>query len=58
MGEKMSRQHWEKIDAMLGQPRPDGPPPSVEERRAGFAALMSRMIVPPVTSFLAEHVDA
>ena len=54
----MSRQQRQKIDAMLRQPRPEGPPPSVEELRAGFAALMSRMIVPPVTSFLAEHVDA
>jgi epsilon-lactone hydrolase len=43
----MSRQQREKIDAMLRQPRPEGPPPSVEELRAGFAALMSTMIVPP-----------
>jgi hypothetical protein len=34
MGEKMSRQQREKIDAMLRQPRPEGPPPSVEELRA------------------------
>ena len=32
---------------MLRQPRPEGLPPSVEELRAGFAALMSTMIVPP-----------
>ena len=43
----MSRQQRQKIDAMLRQPRPEGPPPSVEELRAGFAALMSTMIVPP-----------
>ena len=30
----MSRQQREKIDAMLRQPRPGGPPPSVEELRA------------------------
>jgi hypothetical protein len=47
MGEKMSRQQREKIDAMLRQLRREGPPPSVEELRAGFAALMSTMIVPP-----------
>jgi epsilon-lactone hydrolase len=42
----MSRQQREKIDAMLRRPRPEGPPPSVEELRAGFAALMSAMVVP------------
>jgi hypothetical protein len=34
MGEKMSRQQREKIGAMLRRPRPEGPPPSVEELRA------------------------
>ncbi|MGH3070068.1 MAG: alpha/beta hydrolase [Streptosporangiaceae bacterium] len=43
----MSRQQREKIDAMFRQPRPQGPPPSVGQLRAGFAALMSAMIVPP-----------
>jgi acetyl esterase/lipase len=47
MGEKMSRQQRDKIDAMLRQLRREGPPPSVEELRAGFAALMSTMVVPP-----------
>lgn len=42
----MSRQQREKIDAMFRRPRPAGPPPSVAQLRAGFAALMSTMIVP------------
>ncbi|WP_405059963.1 alpha/beta hydrolase [Kribbella sp. NBC_01505] len=42
----MSKQQREKIDAFLRQPRPDGPPPSVEALRSGFATLMSQMIVP------------
>jgi len=42
----MSRQQREKVDAILRRPRPEGPPPSVEALRAGFAALMSTMIVP------------
>jgi len=46
MGEKMSRQQREKIDAKLRQLRREGPPPSVEELRAGFAAMMSTTIVP------------
>jgi acetyl esterase/lipase len=42
----MSREQRAKIDAMLRrQPRPEGQP-SVEQRRAGFAAMMSEMIVP------------
>lgn len=47
MGEMMSRQQREKIDAMLRQFRHEGPPPSVEELRAGFTAMMSTMVVPP-----------
>lgn len=42
----MSRQQRQKIDAMLRQHRREGPPPSVEQLRAGFATLMSTMIVP------------
>jgi len=42
----MSRQQREKIDATLRQLRPEGPPPSVAQLRAGFAALMSTMVVP------------
>lgn len=42
----MSKQQREKIDALLRRPRPTGPPPSVEALRAGFATLMSQMIVP------------
>ncbi|ONI90336.1 alpha/beta hydrolase [Actinosynnema sp. ALI-1.44] len=42
----MSKEQRAKVDAMLRQPRPQGPR-SVEELRAGFAALMSQMIVPP-----------
>ncbi|WAL68558.1 alpha/beta hydrolase [Amycolatopsis cynarae] len=41
----MSREQRAKIDAMLRQPRPEGPR-SVEEIRAGFRALMAGMIVP------------
>jgi acetyl esterase/lipase len=42
----MSRQQREKVDALLRHPRAEGPPPSVEALRAGFATLMSTMIVP------------
>ena len=42
----MSRQQREKIGARLRQLGPGEPPPSVQELRAGFAALMSTMIVP------------
>ncbi|MEC3976862.1 alpha/beta hydrolase [Amycolatopsis sp. H20-H5] len=42
----MSKQQREKIDAIFRQPRPEGPPSSVEALRAGFATLMSTMIVP------------
>jgi acetyl esterase/lipase len=41
----MSRRQREKIDAMLRGPGP-AEPPSVEEIRAGFRALMATMIVP------------
>ncbi|NSC19785.1 alpha/beta hydrolase [Streptomyces albus subsp. chlorinus] len=41
----MSKEQRARIDAMMRQPRPEGPR-SVEELRAGFAALMARMIVP------------
>ncbi|MET7680453.1 alpha/beta hydrolase [Streptomyces sp. NPDC005423] len=41
----MSREQRAQIDAMLRQPRPETPG-SVEEIRAGFRALMARMIVP------------
>ncbi|MFD2416626.1 alpha/beta hydrolase [Amycolatopsis pigmentata] len=41
----MSREQRAKIDAMLRQPRPEGPR-SVEEIRAGFEAMMATMIVP------------
>ncbi|MFE0026613.1 alpha/beta hydrolase [Amycolatopsis sp. NPDC059021] len=41
----MSREQRAKIDAMLRQPRPEGPR-SVEEIRAGFRALMAGMAVP------------
>ncbi|MGP2439612.1 alpha/beta hydrolase [Streptomyces sp. JW3] len=41
----MSRQQRAEIDAMIRQPRPDGPR-SVEELRAGFRAMMEAMIVP------------
>jgi monoterpene epsilon-lactone hydrolase len=41
----MSKEQRAKIDAMLRQPRPEGPR-SVEAIRAGFEAMMARMIVP------------
>ncbi|MFI5982389.1 alpha/beta hydrolase [Streptomyces sp. NPDC051555] len=43
----MSKEQRARIDALLRQPRPEGPQ-SVEAVRAGFEALMSRMIVPDV----------
>jgi epsilon-lactone hydrolase len=46
MGEKMSTQQREKIDAMLRQFRPEGPPPSTEEERAWYAEFSRRWIVP------------
>ncbi|MBD3142267.1 alpha/beta hydrolase fold domain-containing protein [Microbispora bryophytorum] len=41
----MSKEQRAQIDAMMRQSRPDGPR-SVEAIRAGFKALMARMIVP------------
>ncbi|WP_269858181.1 alpha/beta hydrolase [Streptomyces sp. RPT161] len=41
----MSKEQRAKIDAMLRQPRPEGPR-TVEEMRAGFKAMMAEMIVP------------
>src|SRR3954467_7805205 len=41
----MSKEQRAQIDAMLRQPRPEGPR-SVEAIRAGFKALMAQMIVP------------
>ncbi|MET7690210.1 alpha/beta hydrolase [Streptomyces sp. NPDC005483] len=41
----MSREQRAQVDAMLRQPRPQGSRP-VAEIRAGFEALMARMIVP------------
>lgn len=41
----MSREQRAKIDALLRQPRPEGPQ-SVEAARTGFKALMATMIVP------------
>ncbi len=41
----MSKEQRARIDAMMRQPRPEGPR-SVEELRASFKALMARMIVP------------
>lgn len=41
----MSKEQRARIDAMMRQPRPEGPR-SVEELRAGFKALMAQMIVP------------
>ncbi|MEW1774487.1 alpha/beta hydrolase [Streptomyces sp. NPDC086777] len=41
----MSRQQRAEIDAMVRQPRPEGPR-SVEELRAGFRAMMRGMTVP------------
>lgn len=42
----MSKEQRARIDALLRQPRPDGPPQSVQAMRAGFDALMAQMIVP------------
>ncbi|MEV3861531.1 alpha/beta hydrolase [Streptomyces sp. NPDC050095] len=46
----MSRQQRAEIDAMVRRPQPEAPrseaPPSVEEIRAGFRAMMGEMIVP------------
>jgi epsilon-lactone hydrolase len=44
----MSRQQRERIDAMLRGPRP-AETPTVEQIRAGFRALMAKMIVPDGT---------
>ncbi|MCX4751695.1 alpha/beta hydrolase [Kitasatospora sp. NBC_01287] len=41
----MSREQRAEVDAMLRQPRPEGPR-TVEAIRAGFRALMAQMIVP------------
>ncbi|MGW0087137.1 alpha/beta hydrolase [Streptomyces sp. NPDC003393] len=41
----MSKEQRAQVDAMMRQPRPEGPR-SVEAIRAGFKALMARMIVP------------
>jgi monoterpene epsilon-lactone hydrolase len=41
----MSREQRAKIDAMLRQSQPEGPP-TVEAIRVRFAALMATMIVP------------
>jgi monoterpene epsilon-lactone hydrolase len=41
----MSKQQRAQVDAMMRQPRPEGPR-SAEALRAGFTALMARMIVP------------
>ena len=41
----MSKEQRAQVDAMLRQPRPEGPR-SVEAIRAGFKALMAQMIVP------------
>ncbi|XVQ81770.1 alpha/beta hydrolase [Microbispora siamensis] len=41
----MSKEQRVQIDAMMRQPRPEGPR-SVEAIRAGFRALMAQMIVP------------
>jgi acetyl esterase/lipase len=41
----MSKQQRAQVNAMLRQPRPDGPR-SVEAIRAGFKAMMAQMIVP------------
>ncbi|MCO5996930.1 alpha/beta hydrolase [Actinoallomurus rhizosphaericola] len=41
----MSREQRAKVDAMMRQPRPDGPR-SVEALRTGFKALMAQMLVP------------
>ncbi|USQ86077.1 alpha/beta hydrolase [Streptomyces phaeoluteigriseus] len=41
----MSKEQRAQVDAMLRQPRPEGPR-SIEAIRAGFEALMAQMIVP------------
>lgn len=41
----MSRQQRAEIDAMVRRPQPEGPR-SVEELRAGFRAMMGKMLVP------------
>ncbi|MER6126319.1 alpha/beta hydrolase [Streptomyces sp. NPDC001795] len=41
----MSKEQRAMIDAMLRQPRPEGPQ-TVEEIRAGFRAMMTKMIIP------------
>ncbi|MEV6963796.1 alpha/beta hydrolase [Hamadaea sp. NPDC051192] len=41
----MSKEQRARVDAMMRQPRPEGPR-SVEEIRAGFEELMAHMIVP------------
>ncbi|MEY9963456.1 monoterpene epsilon-lactone hydrolase [Streptacidiphilus sp. MAP12-16] len=41
----MSKEQRAQVDAMLRQPRPEGPQ-SVEAIRAGFKAMMAQMIVP------------
>jgi acetyl esterase/lipase len=41
----MSKEQRAQVDAMMRQPRPEGPR-SVEAIRAGFKALMAQMIVP------------
>ncbi|MER5516768.1 alpha/beta hydrolase [Streptomyces sp. NPDC002763] len=41
----MSKEQRARVDAMMRQPRPEGPRP-VEAIRAGFKALMAQMIVP------------
>ncbi|MFE7118419.1 alpha/beta hydrolase [Streptomyces sp. NPDC057654] len=41
----MSKEQLAKVDAMLRRPRPENPP-TVEQLRAGFKALMDTMIVP------------
>ncbi|MFF4124687.1 alpha/beta hydrolase [Microbispora rosea] len=41
----MSKEQRARVDALLRQPRPEGPR-SVEALRAGFEALMTQMIVP------------
>ena len=49
----MSRRQRQQIDALLRGPRPAQPPtvepPTVEQIRAGFRALMAKMIVPDGT---------
>jgi acetyl esterase/lipase len=42
----VSKQQRAEIDGLLRRPKPAGPPPSVEEIRAGFRALMAGMLVP------------